>query len=120
MGTGKARHGGFTAQGAEMNRTRRRKWNRALAAAFLSLASCVFDTKSVDPSQPGYLDLELVIKPNAGALFKTASADTQFRLDSLIITLSATGAATTTTAYAISGRSDSGNISVSPKIFALA
>ncbi|HKP95006.1 MAG TPA: YCF48-related protein [Fibrobacteria bacterium] len=93
---------------------------RAVACLFPLLASCLFETKEIDPRRPGYLNLDLVLRPNSGTLFKTASADTLFRLDSVIIVLSATGAATITNRYAISGRADSGNIVVSPKIFALA
>lgn len=97
-----------------------RQWNRAFAALFVLLASCLFETKEPDPEQPGYLNLELTLRSNSSALFKSASADTVFRLDSVIIILSATGAATLTNTYAVSGRSDSGNIVVSQKVFALA
>lgn len=103
-----------------MDRMRMRNWNRAAAAAFLLMAACVFDTKTVDPGQPGYLSLELVLRPGTGALLKASSADTLFRLDSLIVILSAPGAATTSNAYAIGGRADSSSITVTPGIFALA
>jgi photosystem II stability/assembly factor-like uncharacterized protein len=96
------------------------KWNRSAFALFLFLASCLFETKYVDPDRPGYVSLELNLRPNTNALFKTASADTVFRLDSLIVILSASGQTTTTYAYAISGRSDSANITVAAKIFPLA
>jgi photosystem II stability/assembly factor-like uncharacterized protein len=95
-------------------------WNRAAFVLFLSLASCLFETKYVDPGQPGYLNLELRIPPNRNALLKTASADTIFSVDSLIVVLSATGATTVTCNYGISGRSDTGNIAVAAKIYALA
>jgi photosystem II stability/assembly factor-like uncharacterized protein len=97
-----------------------RKWNRSVFALFLLLAACLFETKEVDPSQPGYLSLDLSLKTNSSALLKSASADTIFRLDSVLVTLSSAGQTTTTYRYAVSGRSDSGNISVSPRIYALA
>jgi photosystem II stability/assembly factor-like uncharacterized protein len=86
----------------------------------LSLASCLFETKAVDPKQPGYLLLDVSLQPASSALFKTASADTLFRLDSLILILSAPGADTLRNAYAISGRADSAAIAFAPKAFALA
>lgn len=94
-----------------------RKLNRAVFALFMLLTSCLFETKETQSDVPGFLSLELQLKPNASALLKTASEDTIFRLDSVIITLSATGATTTRNAYPISGRSDTGNITVSAKVF---
>ncbi|MDB5104384.1 MAG: Cadherin-like beta sandwich protein [Fibrobacteres bacterium] len=96
------------------------RWNRISFALFLLLASCLFETLEVDPGKPGYLSLEVNLKSNANALFKSASADTLFRLDSLIVILSSAGSATQTYSYAISGRSDSGNVTVTPKVFSLA
>ncbi len=101
---------------------RDRKWNWKPAAclAFLGLASCLFETKEVDPNRPGFLNLDLTLKPNSSALFKTASADTIFRLDSVIVVLSANGVASIVNTYAVSGRADSGNISLTTKVYALA
>ncbi|GEM_PF-5674426 len=93
---------------------------RASAALFLLLTSCLFETKYEDPSQPGFVNLVISLKANSNALFKTASADTTFTLDTLKILLSASGVSTTTYTYPISVRSDTGNIAVSPKIYALA
>ncbi|MEO7426689.1 MAG: YCF48-related protein [Fibrobacteria bacterium] len=103
-----------------LNRNWKRIAQRGGLAAFLGLASCLFETKTVDPNQPGYLSLDLSLKPNSNALFKTASADTAFRLDSVIIILTAPGATTLKNTYAVSGRSDSANIPVATKIYALA
>ncbi|MEO6095423.1 MAG: YCF48-related protein [Fibrobacteria bacterium] len=97
-----------------------RNWNRAVFVLFLSLASCMFETKYVDPDQPGYLNLELRLQPNHNALLKTASADTIFSVDSLIVVLSAAGATTATYNYGITGRSDTANIAVAARIYALA
>src|SRR5690606_15173379 len=46
--------------------------------------------------------------------------DTTFELDSLILVLTAAGMDTLTWRYAISGRADTGNITVSPGIYELA
>lgn len=92
----------------------------AAALGLLAATSCVFETRYEDPSRPGYVNLELSLKPNADALLKRASTDTLFSLDSLIITLSTSGEPTVTYAYPISGRSDTGNISVTSKIYPLA
>lgn len=97
-----------------------RKWNRAAFVLFLSLASCLFETKYVDPDRPGYLNLELRLQPNRNALLKAASSDTAFSLDSLIVILSAPGAATAAYGYGISGRSDTGSIAIAARIYALA
>ncbi len=102
------------------------KWNRSAFALFLLLASCLFETtdqvRDADPDKPGYLNLELRLKPNNNALIKAASADTTFNLDSVIVVLSSsdTNIAATRYSYPVSGRSDTGNIAVSAKIFTLA
>jgi photosystem II stability/assembly factor-like uncharacterized protein len=104
----------------EARPARMRKRNKTVFVLFLSLASCLFETKYVDPDQPGYLNLELRLRPNHNALLKSASADTIFSVDSLIVILSAPGAATATYNYAISGRSDTGNIAIAARIYPLA
>lgn len=54
---------------------RRTKWNRGAFVLFLSLASCIFETRE-NPGKGGrtdgggYLDLDLLLKPNNRALFK--------------------------------------------------
>ena len=69
---------------------------------------------------PGFLSLGINLNSGGRTLLKVASSDTTFKLDSLKIILSAPGVTTTTYSYAISGRPDTGSITVSPKIFALA
>jgi hypothetical protein len=99
------------------------KWNRGAIALFLLLASCLFETRESAgpaPDGDGYLTLDLLLKPNNTALFKSASADTLFSLDSVIVILSAPGADTARYAYAAGGRPDTGNINVSAKVYALA
>jgi photosystem II stability/assembly factor-like uncharacterized protein len=98
----------------------RGKTKLALAGLCALLSSCLFETKYVDPSNPGFLSLELHLAPNSNALLKSASADTLFKLDSLVIELSSPGAATASFAYAIGGRPDTGNITVTSKIYSLA
>ena len=67
------------------------------------------------------MSLELHLKPSTNALLKAATnSDTVFRLDSLVIELSAAGAATQVNKYAISGRADTGNITIPAKTFELA
>lgn len=73
----------------------------------------------MQPDRPGFLNLELCLKPNANALLKSASDDTVFNLDSVLITLSSSGSPDQVFAYPLSGRSDTGNITVSAKIYAL-
>lgn len=88
-------------------------------ACFLS--ACLFEVR--DPAQDGegFVSLELHLKPSSNALLKIATnSDTVFRLDSLVIELSASGAATQVNKYAISGRADTGNITIPAKTFALA
>lgn len=90
-----------------------------MLAAFLASA-CLFEVKDPDTGPIGYASLELRLKPSANALLKAATnSDTLFRLDTLVIELSATGAASQTNKYALSGRADTGNISVPVKTFAL-
>jgi photosystem II stability/assembly factor-like uncharacterized protein len=90
----------------------------SLALAVL-LTSCLFDTREEKPAQPGFVSMAINLKPNANALLKIASADTLFTLDTLNLILSSTGSTTQYYSYPISGRSDTGNITVSPKIYAL-
>ncbi|MDQ3003522.1 MAG: hypothetical protein M3Y08_19975, partial [Fibrobacterota bacterium] len=98
-------------------------WKRTLIrsapALFVLLASCLFETMDMQPNRPGFLNLELSLKPNANALLKSASDDTIFNLDSVLITLSSSGSPDQVYAYPLSGRSDTGNITVSAKIYAL-
>ena len=98
------------------------KWRMRAATclACLGLASCLFETKYVDPDRPGYLSLDLMLKANSNALFKRSSADTLFRMDSVIVILTAPGASTISNTYPISGRADSGSISLATKTYTLA
>jgi photosystem II stability/assembly factor-like uncharacterized protein len=116
------------------------KWNRGAFAFFLVLASCLFETREMgaSPEADGYLNLDLLLKANNTALFKsastasatsatsaasaasTASADTLFSLDSVVVILSAPGADTARYAYAAGGRPDTGVIHVSSRVYALA
>lgn len=102
--------------------------NKGVFVLFLLLASCLFETREVAETD-GYLSLDLLIKANNNVLFKTgntgntgesASADTLFALDSVVVILTADGADTARFAYAMIGRPDTGNISVSAKVYALA
>lgn len=93
---------------------------KAAVGLFFLLTSCLFETKDPDKAEPGFVSLQLQLKANANALLKSAVGDTVFRLDTLVIVLSANGAATTTNKYPISGRADSAAISVSTKVFTLA
>ncbi len=98
----------------------------ALAAvsmlAILLLAACMSDSRSTDPGdeRPGIVRLSLVLMPSSNALLKIASADTIFRLDTLVIELSAVGVSTIVNKYPISGRADSSSIAVSEKTYSLA
>lgn len=92
---------------------------KALGLSVL-LASCLFETRDPESAGPGYVSLQLELKANASALLKLAAGDTVFRLDTLVIVLSANGADTSINKYPISGRADSAAITVSQKIIALA
>jgi photosystem II stability/assembly factor-like uncharacterized protein len=92
---------------------------RSVPALFVLLASCLFETRDAQPDRPGFLNLELRLRPNANALLKSSSDDTVFNLDSVVIRLSADGAAAQRYSYPISGRSDTGNITVSAKVLSL-
>ncbi len=96
------------------------KMHRISAVCLVLLTSCLFETKFENPNQPGYLSLELNLKPSVNALFKVASADTLFSLDSLKVILTSPNTATISYTYPISGRADTGDITVSTKIYALA
>lgn len=93
---------------------------KAAFGLFMILTSCLFETHAPDTAEPGYVSLQLQLKPNANALLKSAVGDTVFRLDSLVIELSATGAETTINRYPLSGRADSAAISVDALVFSLA
>jgi len=86
----------------------------------LFLASCLFESKPDDVTKPGMLNLSLHLKANSNALLKTASADTIFVLDTLKIILRTSGKSDSLLTYVISGRSDSADIIVTPKIYTLA
>ena len=87
---------------------------------FLLLASCMFETVDPESQPPGFLSLDLNLKPATNALLKTSSADTVFRLDSLIIVLTSSGQATITKRYAITGRADSAALVIAAKVDSLA
>lgn len=67
----------------------------------------------------GYVKLQVDLERNQTALMKSASADTMFHLDSLLIVLTAPNADTLVHRIAITGRADTGNVSVSPQFFEL-
>jgi photosystem II stability/assembly factor-like uncharacterized protein len=97
-----------------------------VAVASLLLSACLLDPdqggSKVKPwdGTPGYVSLQVSLERNQNhGLGKVSASDTTFGLDSLLIVLSATGADTVIYRYAISGRPDTGAITVSPKIFAL-
>jgi photosystem II stability/assembly factor-like uncharacterized protein len=98
-------------------------WLQFAAAGLLTacLASaCLFEVQDPDSGPMGFASLELHLKPSANALLKAATnPDTLFRLDTLVIELSAAGAAGQTNKYALNGRADTGNIAVPVKTFAL-
>ena len=96
------------------------KMRRISAVCLVLLTSCLFETKVENPNQPGYLSLDLNLKPSVNALFKIASADTLFSLDTLKVILTAPNTSTVSYTYPISGRADTGNITVSTKIYPLA
>jgi photosystem II stability/assembly factor-like uncharacterized protein len=113
---------GFTMSGSGSNRSRRPARRFAALAAFAAayLTACLFEVKDPDTERVGYASLELRLKPSASALLKTATnSDTLFRLDTLVIELSAAGTVGQTVKYALSGRADTGNIIVPAKTFAL-
>lgn len=92
-----------------------------LAALLLLVCSvfngCLLDTKLSTPV--GYVSLQPDLLQTAHALGKRSVGDTTFTLDSLLITLSAPGAATQRFSYALSGRPDTGAIAVSAKTYGL-
>jgi len=97
----------------------RLSWASLLSACLLS--ACLFEVRDPNAGDLGFASLELRLKPNSNALLKrTTNADTVFRLDTLVIQLSAIGASTQTNKYPISGRADTGNIVIPAKTFALA
>ncbi len=105
----------------EHGRLRAPRYFALSGIAAACLTACLFEVRSPDSEEVGYASLELRLRPSANALLKTATnADTMFRLDTLVIELSATGTAGQTNKYALNGRADTGNIAVPVKTFALA
>jgi photosystem II stability/assembly factor-like uncharacterized protein len=91
----------------------------AILAACL-ITACLFEVKDPDSEPMGFASLELRLKPSASALLKMATnPDTLFRLDTLVIELSAAGTAGQINKYALNGRADSANIAVPIKTFSL-
>lgn len=94
--------------------------NAAACGLFVLLTSCLFETADPDTAGPGYLNLQIQLKANANALLKSSAGDTVFDLDSVVIELITSGAATSVNTYPITGRADLGSIAVSQKTFTLA
>lgn len=85
----------------------------------LLLTGCFLQSPDKTPEY-GHVLFDLDVSENSISLFKkgkSTSADTIFKLDSLVIQLSCPGESTIVNRYAISGRSDTGNIIISPKYF---
>lgn len=94
----------------------------ALSFAVL-LLSCDYETGSGGEiaGPPGVVGLSIRLNAANAVLFKTASGDdTIFNLDSLKVVLTATGSATQTYAYAISGDATNGSIAVPVKYYSVA
>ncbi len=90
------------------------------AICLILLTSCFIESRDEQSSDPGFVSMEINLKPSSNALLKIASADTFFTLDTLKIILSAPFISPTTYTYVINGRSDTGSIAVSTKTYALA
>jgi len=92
----------------------------AIFAVALFLTACLLDPGARKPkSTPGFANLTLTLEKNRPTLAKQSASDTTFSLDSLIIVLSASGEATQTHRYSLTGRPDTGSIAIAPVSFTL-
>lgn len=99
---------------------------RSLVAGFaaFALAGCLVMDEGArelpgDSAPVGYARIQLTLEKNQSALGKSAANDTTFQLDSLIMVFSASGASTVRVAQPISGRADTGAITVSGPVVSL-
>jgi photosystem II stability/assembly factor-like uncharacterized protein len=85
------------------------------------LCSCMLmDDSGAKKNKTGYVRLQLALGQSQSALMKSASADTTFSLDSLLVVLTAPGQAAQVHRYALSGRADLEDIPVPALTFELA
>lgn len=92
------------------------------------LTACLFEVRDEGHDEArrpeygvsGYASLELRLKPAVNALMKpSTNPDTSFRLDTLVIELSAEGSPGAVAKYALGGLAETGDLAIAAKVFPL-